>query len=82
VALAKGASGEDAFLRGHGRNGLYFPCVSLWFPPRNLCEIRGGIFVGDNDDAIEKREVSLKRLEETDASSATATCAGYEEAQL
>ncbi|MCI62305.1 hypothetical protein A2U01_0083562, partial [Trifolium medium] len=36
-------------------------------------EIRGGIFVEDNDDILEKREVSLKGLEETDASSATAT---------
>ncbi|MCI18046.1 hypothetical protein A2U01_0039197 [Trifolium medium] len=37
-------------------------------------EIRGGIFVEDNDDVLEKCEVSLKGLEETDASSAVATC--------
>ncbi|MCI70984.1 hypothetical protein A2U01_0092247, partial [Trifolium medium] len=75
---------EDAFLRGHARNWLYLPCESLWFPPRNLwtCEIRGEIFVEDNDDALEKCEVSLKGLKETDVSSAAATCAGYEEAQL
>ncbi|MCI28303.1 hypothetical protein A2U01_0049503, partial [Trifolium medium] len=54
------------------------------FPLRNLCarEIRGRIFVEDNDGALEKCEVSLKGLEETDVSSATTTCAGYEEAQL
>ncbi|MCI57162.1 hypothetical protein A2U01_0078413, partial [Trifolium medium] len=36
VALAKCVSCEDAFLRGHARNGLYLPCESLGFPPRNL----------------------------------------------
>ncbi|MCI35875.1 hypothetical protein A2U01_0057096, partial [Trifolium medium] len=52
------------------------------FPPRNLwiCEIRGGIFVEDNDDVFERCEVSLIRFEETDVSSAAATCTGYEEA--
>ncbi|MCI97427.1 hypothetical protein A2U01_0118728, partial [Trifolium medium] len=34
----------------------------------------------DNDDVLERREVSLIGLEETDVSSAAATCAGYEEA--
>ncbi|MCI50566.1 hypothetical protein A2U01_0071810, partial [Trifolium medium] len=49
------------------------------FPPRNLwaCEIRGRIFVEDNEDALEKCEVCLKGLEETDVSSAAAMCAGY-----
>ncbi|MCI70497.1 hypothetical protein A2U01_0091760, partial [Trifolium medium] len=53
-------------------------------PPRNLwtCEIRGEIFVEDNDDVLERLEVSLRGLEETDASSAVATCVGYEKAQL
>ncbi|MCI97991.1 hypothetical protein A2U01_0119293, partial [Trifolium medium] len=57
---------------------------SLGFPLRNLwiCEIRGGISVEDNDDVFERCEVSLIGLEETDASSVVATCAGYEEAQL
>ncbi|MCI61256.1 hypothetical protein A2U01_0082513, partial [Trifolium medium] len=51
-------------------------------PPRNLraCAIRGRIFVADNDDSLEKCEISLKGLEKTDVSSVTATCAGYEEA--
>ncbi|MCI13004.1 hypothetical protein A2U01_0034116 [Trifolium medium] len=38
------------------------PLQSLGFPPSNLwtCEIRGGIFVEDNDDVLERREVSLR----------------------
>ncbi|MCI42836.1 hypothetical protein A2U01_0064073, partial [Trifolium medium] len=35
-----------------------------------------GFSVEDNDDTLEKREVSLIGLEKTDASSAAATCAG------
>ncbi|MCI59684.1 hypothetical protein A2U01_0080939, partial [Trifolium medium] len=48
------------------------------FPPRNLwtCEIRGGVFAEDNVDVLERREASLAGLEETDASSAVATCVG------
>ncbi|MCI46064.1 hypothetical protein A2U01_0067304, partial [Trifolium medium] len=67
---------------GYARKRFYFLCESLGFPPRNLwtCEIRGGIFVDDNDDVFERREVSLIGPEETDASSATATYKGYEEA--
>ncbi|MCI74103.1 hypothetical protein A2U01_0095367, partial [Trifolium medium] len=36
-------------------------------------QTREGIFVEDNDDTLEIREVSLIGLEETDASSAVAT---------
>ncbi|MCI39836.1 hypothetical protein A2U01_0061068, partial [Trifolium medium] len=38
-------------------------------PPHNLwtCKIRGGIFVEDNDDVLEKCEVSLIGLEEIGA---------------
>ncbi|MCI14439.1 hypothetical protein A2U01_0035570, partial [Trifolium medium] len=52
------------------------------FPPRSLwiCKIRGRIFVEDNDDALERREVSLIGLEGTDVSSAAATCVACEEA--
>ncbi|MCI73705.1 hypothetical protein A2U01_0094969, partial [Trifolium medium] len=52
----------------------------LWIPPRNLwaCETRGEIFVDDSDDTLEKCEVSLKGREETNVSSAAATCKGYE----
>ncbi|MCH97138.1 hypothetical protein A2U01_0018131, partial [Trifolium medium] len=54
---------EDApHLRGDARNRLNFLCKSLGFPPSILwmCEIRGGIFVEDNDDVLERREVSLR----------------------
>ncbi|MCI33616.1 hypothetical protein A2U01_0054833, partial [Trifolium medium] len=48
---------------------------------RNLwtCEIRGGIFVEDNDDVFKKREVSLIGFEETGVSFAAATCTGYDD---
>ncbi|MCI21585.1 hypothetical protein A2U01_0042754 [Trifolium medium] len=61
---------------------LYFFRANRGLPPRYLwvCETRGGIFIEDNDDTLERREVSLMRLERTDVSSAVATCAGYEEA--
>ncbi|MCI55342.1 hypothetical protein A2U01_0076592, partial [Trifolium medium] len=82
VTFAKCVIREDVFLRGDARNWPFLPCEGLGFPPRTLrrSETRGRIFVEDNDDALEKWEVSLKGLEETDVSSVAATCAGYEEA--
>ncbi|MCI34552.1 hypothetical protein A2U01_0055772 [Trifolium medium] len=65
-------------------NGFHLSNEGFVIPLRNVwaCEFRGETIVEDNDDTLEKCEVSLKRLEETDVSSAAATCAGYEEAQL
>ncbi|MCI29240.1 hypothetical protein A2U01_0050449 [Trifolium medium] len=53
---------------------------SLGFLHRNLWtrEIRGDVFVGDNADVLERREVSLIGLKKIDVSSAAATCKGYE----
>ncbi|MCI04069.1 hypothetical protein A2U01_0025111, partial [Trifolium medium] len=53
---------DTSHLRGDARNCLYFLWKSFGFPPRNLWtyEMRGGIFVEDNDDVLEGREVSLR----------------------
>ncbi|MCI96450.1 hypothetical protein A2U01_0117750, partial [Trifolium medium] len=51
-------------LRGHARNGLHLFSEGFVVPPRNLwaCEFRGETGVEDNDDTLEKREVSSKGL--------------------
>ncbi|MCI50594.1 hypothetical protein A2U01_0071838, partial [Trifolium medium] len=48
----------------------------------SVTQLRGGNHVSDIDEVLDRRMVSSMGLEETDVSSAAATCAGYEEAQL
>ncbi|MCI11399.1 hypothetical protein A2U01_0032499, partial [Trifolium medium] len=72
---------EEDVPRCDSRGGTIYLLVTLLRGDacsRGCAREMRGIFVEDNDDVFERRKVSLIGLEETNVSSAAATCTGYE----
>ncbi|MCI48477.1 hypothetical protein A2U01_0069720, partial [Trifolium medium] len=55
-------------------NLIWFTKTPTFCPQNTVTQLRGGNHVIDNDEVLDKRVVSSMGLEETDASSGSATC--------